>query len=112
MLPLPELTRQDVAPHNLATLVDPDSNPCDLGPKCYVAFGRPDELGEGDSVTKVHLDMSDAVNVMLHQQGLNPMASERVHRHGDQVWQPPYYQVSVFLSQTCVAVAVAVVSHL
>ncbi|KAF8057712.1 JMJ25 [Scenedesmus sp. PABB004] len=58
-----------LSPLNLATALTPDDNPTDLGPKCYVAYGRTSTVpdgGEGDSVTKLHCDMADAVNLLLH----------------------------------------------
>ncbi|KAI3439018.1 hypothetical protein D9Q98_001430 [Chlorella vulgaris] len=56
-------------PLNLATMLPWYTKLPDLGPKGYVAFGREEEhQGEGDSVTKMHEDLSDAVNIMMHTQ--------------------------------------------
>eukprot|EP00798_Chlamydomonas_sp_ICE-L_P014386 gene14386-20387_t len=56
MLPLKMYTHPYEAPLNLATMMPSWSNPTDLGPKTYIAYGQVEEHGneEGDSVTKLH----------------------------------------------------------
>ena len=79
-------------PLNLATALHPEDNPTDLGPKTYIAYGREEEAdGEGDSVTKLHLDMTDAINLMTHVQykQVEGKMQKAVVRAGDEEWDKP-----------------------
>lgn len=61
VLPLRQYTDPENCIFNMAVKLPRDGIIPDLGPKSYIAYGFPQELGKGNSVTNLHCDMADAV---------------------------------------------------
>ena len=70
-LPFKEYAHPKSGILNLATKLPPGCAKPDLGPKTYIAYGTREELVRGDSVTKLHFDVADAVNVIMHTSQVN-----------------------------------------
>ncbi|KAL6178734.1 hypothetical protein ACLB2K_050252 [Fragaria x ananassa] len=70
-LPFKEYTHPHNGPLNLFAKLPSECVKPDMGPKTYIAYGFSQELGRGDSVTKLHCDMSDAVNILTHTTEVN-----------------------------------------
>ncbi|KAL4590422.1 hypothetical protein LXL04_003351 [Taraxacum kok-saghyz] len=73
-LPFKEYTHPHDGYLNLAVKVPKDYY---IGPKTYIAYGFHQELGRGDSVTKLHCDSTDVVNVLTHTATVTPNPEER-----------------------------------
>ncbi len=82
---MPEYMHPNGGVLNLASKLPPTAVPPDLGPKGYIAFGREEEKegGEGDSVTRLHEDLSDAINILCHVQHPPGTKTPPVARCGD-----------------------------
>ncbi|PWA96321.1 zinc finger, RING-type, JmjC domain, Zinc-finger domain of monoamine-oxidase A repressor R1 [Artemisia annua] len=93
ILPLKEYTHPHDGYLNLATKLPRMSLKPDMGPKTQIGYGFAQELGRGDSVTKLHFNMCDVVSILTHTAAAltpNPEQLERIsklkkkHRAQDQ----------------------------
>ncbi|XP_043689947.1 lysine-specific demethylase JMJ25-like [Telopea speciosissima] len=65
-LPFQEYTNPNSGILNLAVKLPKEFSKPDLGPRVYISYGIAEELGRGDSVTKLYFNSSDMVNVLVH----------------------------------------------
>ncbi|XP_020960672.1 uncharacterized protein LOC107605295 isoform X3 [Arachis ipaensis] len=78
LLPFGEYTHPFGGVLNLASKVPRTGSTPNMEPKAYIAYGFPQELGRGDSVVKLHYDISDTVNILTH-------TAEKVRLTSDQL---------------------------
>ncbi|KAJ0979849.1 hypothetical protein J5N97_015323 [Dioscorea zingiberensis] len=65
-LPLLEFIHSKWGVLNLAAKLPPCSVQIEHGPKMFIGYGLPEELGRGDVVTNLQLNMSDLVYLLMH----------------------------------------------
>ncbi|XP_076884146.1 lysine-specific demethylase JMJ28-like [Bidens hawaiensis] len=65
-LPLQEYTNPLTGVLNLAANVPPESQNVDLGPFVYLSYGKPEDLIEGDFLSKLCYHAYDMVNILVH----------------------------------------------
>ncbi|GAB4835812.1 hypothetical protein Ancab_000728 [Ancistrocladus abbreviatus] len=79
LLPLLEFIHSKWGLLNVAAKLPHYSLQNDVGPKIFIAYGTYEELGRGDSVTNLHLNMRDMVYLLVHSSGVKLKGSQSMN---------------------------------
>ncbi|WJX57180.1 hypothetical protein P8452_42765 [Trifolium repens] len=85
-LPFQEYCDPQAGILNLATKLPPRVIKPDLGPKTYLGYGIKEELGRGESVTKLHCDMADAIDGNYCPNKVSSITKETTKIGGGALW--------------------------
>ncbi|KAJ1651660.1 hypothetical protein IWQ61_007825 [Dispira simplex] len=88
-LPVPEYTQRD-GQCNLASRLPQCFIPPELGPKMYIAYGSNDGEG-GRGTTNLHLDMADAINLMVYASSSPNARRKEPPQRAAAVWDIYHY---------------------
>eukprot|EP00252_Welwitschia_mirabilis_P000674 TRINITY_DN10647_c0_g1_i2.p1 TRINITY_DN10647_c0_g1~~TRINITY_DN10647_c0_g1_i2.p1 ORF type:complete len:799 (-),score=160.22 TRINITY_DN10647_c0_g1_i2:16-2412(-) len=80
VLPFSEYTNPESGVLNMASKRQVCYSRMHLGPKIDIAYGMLEELGQGDSVTKLHCQLNDVASVLVHTAEANSPAYEQLQR--------------------------------
>ncbi|KAB2595213.1 hypothetical protein D8674_030663 [Pyrus ussuriensis x Pyrus communis] len=77
-LPFKEYTHPRRGVLNLAVNLPMGCVKPDMGPKMYIAYGVSQELGRGDSATKLHYNCCDVVNILTNTTEVAPLTPKQM----------------------------------
>ncbi|XP_068663362.1 E3 ubiquitin-protein ligase JMJ24-like isoform X2 [Aristolochia californica] len=83
-LPLLEYIHSKWGLLNLAAKLPHDSLQADVGPKLFIAYGTSEELGRGDSVINLHVNMGDVVCILMHTSGVKSQGWSQARERNSQ----------------------------
>ncbi|GJS94539.1 lysine-specific demethylase JMJ25-like protein [Tanacetum coccineum] len=78
-LPLEQYTNPLTGILNLAAYLTPESQNVDLGPFVHISYGRPEDLTEGDFLTRLCYHAYDMVNILVHTTE-HPLSEKKLNK--------------------------------